>query len=95
MIYSNIIRIGIGWSILWFIIIFKNSSDQIPSEITLEFKYSLQPQISYISDNPGKLIIKDNELAIFDYEKIIGLFTNSYIEKTGKKYISINSMQLY
>ena len=30
----------------------------------------------------------DNELAIFDYEKIIGLFTNEYVPKTGNKYIT-------
>ena len=30
----------------------------------------------------------DNELAIFEYEKIIGLFTNEYIKKTGHKYMT-------
>jgi len=30
----------------------------------------------------------DNELAIFTYEKIIGLFTNEYVPKTGKKYMT-------
>jgi|AntAceMinimDraft_18_1070375.scaffolds.fasta_scaffold02306_5 hypothetical protein len=30
----------------------------------------------------------DNELSIFDYEKIIGLFTNEYVPKTGNKYLT-------
>jgi len=30
----------------------------------------------------------DNELSIFDYEKIIGLFTNEYVPKTGEKYLT-------
>ena len=30
----------------------------------------------------------DNELALFEYEKIIGIFTNEYIKKTGHKYMT-------
>ena len=30
----------------------------------------------------------DNDRAIFDYEKIIGLFTNEYVKKNGNKYIT-------
>jgi len=30
----------------------------------------------------------DTNLALFDYNKVLGLYTNSYIEKTGNRYIT-------
>jgi len=36
----------------------------------------------------GNWEFNDNEMALFVYEKVIGLFTNPYIKKTGHKYMT-------
>ncbi len=36
----------------------------------------------------GNWEYEDSKLALFNYEKIIGLFTNEYIKKTGHKYMT-------